>query len=231
MSSVPRPRSAGSAYVVAPDGAEGPGVLVLHGWWGLTPFFKRVCDRLADAGYVAMAPDLHGDGRTATTPDDAEALLAGTDPNVVAALVLGSAATLRDLPITPDAPIGVLGFSMGGSWGLWLAARAPGTVGATAVFYGSQEMDLSDLHGAVLGHFAEHDEFVSDDDLAMLEADLHLLDKDVTFHRYPGTGHWFFEDDRPAAFVADAAETAWTRTLDFFATHLTPPPLDRGDQP
>src|SRR6187549_277952 len=74
----PRPSSAGTGYVVTPDAGSGPGVLVLHAWWGLTPFFRSVCDRLADAGFVALAPDLHGDGRTADTPDEAEALLAST---------------------------------------------------------------------------------------------------------------------------------------------------------
>jgi len=59
-------------------------VLVLHSWWGLTPFFRAVCDRLADEGFVAMAPDLHA-GRTADRPDEAEALLGTVDPNVVAA--------------------------------------------------------------------------------------------------------------------------------------------------
>src|SRR5437868_1902127 len=80
---------------------SGPGVLVLHSWWGLTPFFRQVCDRLADAGFVAMAPDLHG-GVTADKPDEAEALLAAVDPNVVARLVLSSSQTLRGLNITPD---------------------------------------------------------------------------------------------------------------------------------
>ena len=96
---------AGTGYLVAPPGGGGgPGILVLHAWWGLTPFFRDVCDRLANEGFVALAPDLHG-GRTAETPDEAEALLASMNPNRAADLVLSSAATLRDLPITPDAPI------------------------------------------------------------------------------------------------------------------------------
>ena len=48
------------------SGASGPGVLVLHAWWGLTPVFTAVCDGLAAAGYVALAPSLYrrrGDGR------------------------------------------------------------------------------------------------------------------------------------------------------------------------
>jgi carboxymethylenebutenolidase len=211
----------GSAYVVGPEHHRpAPGVLVLHGWWGLTPFFRRVCDRLADAGFAAIAPDLHGGGRTADTPDEAEALLASTDPNRTADLVLSTAATLRDMPLTVDAPIGVLGFSMGGSWAMWLATRAPEAVAATAVFYGSQDIDFAASTSAFLGHFAEHDEFVSEDQRVEMEAHLRLLHKDVAFHLYPGTGHWFFEEDRLPAYDPASAELAWERTLAFFGDHL-----------
>jgi len=211
----------GSAYVVGPpEGASGPGILVLHGWWGLTPFFKSVCDRLADAGFVAMAPDLHGDGQIAHTPDEAEALLASTDPNRTADIVLSTAQTLQNIPLTPAGPTGVLGYSMGASWALWLATRAASTVAATAVYYGSQDIDFLDAQSAFLGHFAEIDEFVSDDDQAEMEAHLRLLEKDVTFHQYPGTAHWFAEDDRVPAFDPAAADLAWERTIAFFHNHL-----------
>jgi len=212
---------AGTAYVVAPSGGgSGSGVLVLHAWWGLTPFFRRICDRLADAGFVALAPDLHGGERTADTPDEAEALLASTDPNATAELVLSTVATLRSLPVTTDGPIGVVGFSMGASWAMWLATRAADAIGATAIFYGTQDMDFVDTRSPILGHFAEHDEFVSDDQRVEMEAHLRLLDKDVEFHQYPGTGHWFVEEDRAAAYVPAAAELAWERTVSFLHDRL-----------
>jgi carboxymethylenebutenolidase len=217
----------GSAYVVGPpDHQPAPGILVLHGWWGLTPFFKGVCDRLADAGFAAIAPDLHGDGRIADTPDEAEVLLASTDPNRTADLVLSTAATLREMPLTIDGPIGVLGFSMGGSWAMWLATRAAETVAATAVFYGSQDIDFEAAGSAFLGHFAEHDEFVTEDQRVEMEAHLRLLDKDVAFHLYPGTGHWFFEEDRVPAYDPAAAELAWERTVAFFRDHLGSTPSE-----
>jgi len=47
-----------NAYLAVPEHGSGPGVLVLHAWWGLTDFFKQVCDRLAQEGFIALAPDL-----------------------------------------------------------------------------------------------------------------------------------------------------------------------------
>jgi carboxymethylenebutenolidase len=192
-----RSRSVGTGYVIVPDEGSGPGILVLHAWWGLTPFFKNLCDRLADHGFVALAPDLYG-GSTTRDPEVAKAMLANADMDATLDLVRSSLLTLRGMPATPDAPLGVLGFSMGASWALWLAPA----------------------RSAFLGHFAETDPWVGDDELALLESELHILDKDVTFHRYPGTGHWFFESDQPA-YEEAAAELAWDRTLAFFRTHLT----------
>lgn len=191
---------------------------MLHAWWGLTPFFKQTCDRLADAGFVVLAPDLT-DGFTTDDPAEAEAHLADADMDAARKLVQSSAATLRSMPATPDAPIGVLGFSMGASWALWLTARMPELIGAAAIFYGLQNMDMADARAPIQGHFAEHDDFESEDDITLLEADLKLLDKDATFHRYPGTGHWFFEADQPA-FDQAAADLAWDRALTFFRANL-----------
>ncbi|MCU1496851.1 MAG: dienelactone hydrolase [Acidimicrobiales bacterium] len=212
--------SAGSGYAVVPDSGSGPGVLVLHAWWGLTPFFRSVCERLADEGFVALVPDLHGDGQTADTPDEAEALLASVDPNRTANLVVGSLSALRSMPATPPGRVGVLGYSMGASWALWAATRFPDDVAAASVFYGSQDIDFRPARAAFQGHFAEIDEFESEDEVNYLEAQLRLAGHDVDFHRYPGTGHWFAEPDRPAAYVEAAAELAWERTVAFLHAHL-----------
>jgi carboxymethylenebutenolidase len=212
------PRSAGSGYLALPDAVEGPGVLVLHAWWGLTPFFKQLCDRLAEAGFVALAPDLLA-GHITDDPEQARQTLAAADMDATLDLVRSSVLTLRGLPATPATPIGTLGFSMGGSWALWIASRMPEQVAATVVFYGTQNVDMSPATSAFLGHFAEVDPYVDDDERTLLEADLHVLDKDVEFHHYPGTGHWFFEEDRPT-YDGQAATLAWDRTLAFLRAHL-----------
>ena len=76
---------------------------------------------------------------------------------------------------------------MGASMALWLAARVPDAVAATAVFYGGQDIDMVDARSAFLGHYAEVDPYVDEDGLVLLESELHLDGLDVEFHRYPGT--------------------------------------------
>jgi carboxymethylenebutenolidase len=213
---------AGTGYLAVPDSGSGPGVLVLHAWWGLNDFFRGLCDRLAAEGFVALAPDLLG-GQVATTPEDAERQLGEASPDELAHLTRASLATLRSLPSTPDGPVGVIGFSMGASMALWVSAREPDLVSATTVFYGAQDIDFAESKSAYLGHFtAEGDDpWVDEDSVVLLEAELRLDDLDATFHRYPGTRHWFFETDRPE-HDPEAAELAWQRTLAFLRQHLMP---------
>jgi len=210
-------KRASTGYLAVPDAGIGPGVLVLHAWWGLTPFITQVCDRLADEGFVALAPDLLGE--VVTDPAEAEARLETASPDQIAHITRSALYHLRQLPMTPNTPVGVLGFSMGASMALWLSARVPEGVAATTVFYGAQDIDFAQAQGAYLGHFAEEDPFVDEDSLTLLEAELRLLELDTTFHRYPGTRHWFFEEDRPEHHP-EAARLAWERTIAFFRAHV-----------
>lgn len=216
-------RHAGTAYVVAPRSGSGagPGVLVLHAWWGLTPFFRGVADRLADSGFVALAPDLFG-GETADTPDEARELLAGADVTAMVHLVQSSVSVLQDLPITPEGPVGIVGFSMGASLALRQAAVDPSSVAAVGAFYGTTDVDFAPVQAAVQAHFAEYDEFEDEDSLVEMEAHMRLVGLDPEVHRYPGTSHWFMESDREVAYSPAAAEQAWERTLAFLHRHLDP---------
>src|SRR5262245_55189261 len=110
-----------SGYIALPGGGAGPGVLVLHAWWGLTPFFKELCDRLAQAGFVAFAPDLYG-GPTAATIDEAKLLLERRDTAQMQATATGAVAFLRKHPAVHGSGLGAVGFSMGGAWALLLAS-------------------------------------------------------------------------------------------------------------
>jgi carboxymethylenebutenolidase len=220
---------AGTGYLVAPPTGHGPGVLVLHAWWGLNDDIRAICDRLADAGFVALAPDLF-DGAVTDDPASGERLLADADPNELAHVTRSGLHTLRSLPIVTGDPVGLVGLSMGASLAVWLSARVPAAVGATSIFYGTQDIDLALTEGAYQGHFADHDEYVDDDQLVLLEAELRLLDREVEFYRYPGTRHWFLEASRPEHDEL-AAELAWTRTIEFLRRHLDGPGADYNSRP
>jgi carboxymethylenebutenolidase len=210
------------AYLAMPEKGSGGGVLVLHAWWGLTPDFTDVCDRLAAAGFVALAPSLYANDATAGTIDEAEALIAEHDraPKEAETVMLAATDHLLGLPAVAGSEIGVIGFSMGAYWALHLSTVRPAEVSTVVTVYGTSDADFSDAAAAYLGHFAEHDDYEPREAVRQLESALRSAGREVTFHTYPGTGHWFVEPGRPEAFDPAAADLVWERTLAFLKTHL-----------
>ena len=214
-----------AGYLAKPKRAAGPGVLVLPAWWGLNDFFKRFCDRLATKGFVAFALDYYH-GATASTREEAMKLQSEFEERNTAVLradVLKSFQGLQLLSNLRGKPLGIVGFSMGVYWGLWLAQERPREVAAVVMFYGNGEGNLGKSQTAFLGHFAENDEWVPANSVRQLESSLRANGHDVAMHVYPGTTHWFFEADRPDAYKANAADLAWERTAQFLAAHLGRP--------
>jgi carboxymethylenebutenolidase len=206
------------AYVAVPEQGAGPGVVVLHAWWGLNDVFKRLCDRLAAAGFVAVAPDLYG-GKTATTIEEAEQLLQGLDSDEAQTNVTAAVAYLRQHPAVRGGDLGAIGFSMGGAWALRLSTLRPAEIAAVVVFYSSGMADFAAARAAYLGHYAENDEWEPVEDVRQVEQALRTAGRAVTFHTYPGTGHWFFEENRPE-YNGEAAHLAWERTVTFLREQL-----------
>ena len=206
-----------NAYLASPkDG--GPGILVLHAWWGLKPFFKQVCDQLAEHGFVAFAPDLY-QGKIATTIDEAKTYHAEFEQNdseFMGATVKAAQSYLSNL--CAGKPNGVMGFSMGAAWSMIVAANEP-NVSTVVLFYGAYAPDLSHMKAKVLGHFAEVDEWEPLDGVKAVEKEIKAAGLDVTFHIYPGVAHWFVESDRPE-YDAAAASLAWDRTFEFLKKNL-----------
>lgn len=202
-----------SAYADAPKTGTGPGVLVLHSWFGLTEGVRTMCNDLADAGFTALAPDLFG-GQTTDDPGEGEQLLAGADVDDLIMGVLSCAEALQRMPATPDEPIMVVGFSMGSSLGLWLSERRPELVSAVVGYYGTQSIDFTQTTSDYQFHFAQDDQQIDTDELALMEASLSLAGRPIDLHSYEGVGHWFAERDTPGYDPAAAAES-WDRTLGF----------------
>jgi carboxymethylenebutenolidase len=208
-----------SGYMATPPSGRGPGVVVIQEWWGLVPHIKHVCDRLAAAGFVALAPDMYH-GKTASEPDGAGKLFmalniaqAEKDLRGAATYLLGRSSTSK---------IGVVGFCMGGQLALF-AATLNQAFGACVNFYGihpNVKPDYTKLAGPVLGLYAEKDAFVTPAVARQVDADIRKAGKAPEIHVYPGVDHAFFNDERPDVYSPVAAADAWRRTLAFFQAHL-----------
>ncbi len=201
-----------SAYLA--DGS-GPGVLVLHAWWGLKPFFKQFCDRLAKEGFTVLAPDLY-QGRIAGAIDEAKALLEKRDLELMQDTVIAAKDHLREMV---KSKIGLVGFSMGGGWALEIASTTPAQIGAMAIYYGNGEADYGKITAKVMGHFSDNDEWEPNEYVDMTFEALKKAGVDATRHTYPGVAHWFVEEDRPEYDPA-AAQLAWDRTVEFLNSSL-----------
>jgi carboxymethylenebutenolidase len=210
-------------FLAAPPRGTGPGALVLHAWWGLNDTIKAVCARLADAGFVAFAPDLYH-GQVAETIPDAEALGKALDANHLQAKaeIAEAVRFLIDRAGQADHGLAVIGFSLGAYYALNVSAADPDHIHTVVLFYGTGDGDFDNARAAYLGHFAEDDEFEPPANVDGLEAALRQAGRPVTFYRYPGAGHWFFEPDRPQAYDPAAAGLAWDRTLAFLKSTASP---------
>jgi carboxymethylenebutenolidase len=205
-------------YLAEPSAAPGPrraGVLVLHDWYGLLPHVRALCDELASAGLVAVAPDLY-DGRTTTDPARAEALMEGLDSAQVRAGVEAATADLRER--TGGGLVGGLGFSMGGFRTLLQATT--GAYDAVAVYYAALgEDDAAKIHCPVLLQLAEHDEFDPPEYYQAFIAGLEAAGTQVRTHTWPGTEHSFANRD-VALYAPDQADQAWSQTVEFLSRSL-----------
>src|SRR3954454_12750700 len=98
-------------YLALPSSGRGPGVMVVQEWWGLVPQIKRVCDRLADEGFVALAPDLYrGEIAEHTEMDKASALMSSLPPDRAARDMTGAIDYLLGRDEVTGAAVGVVGF-------------------------------------------------------------------------------------------------------------------------
>jgi carboxymethylenebutenolidase len=208
-------------YLATPGAGSGPGVLVLHAWWGLNETIRGICDRLAAAGFTAFAPDLYH-GKVVDTIPDAEKQVKALNADFRRAIDDVAQATdfLAARAADGDRGLAVMGFSLGAAYALEVAAAEPVRIRAVVLFYGAGDADCGNSRAAFLGHFAENDAYEEQEYIDAMEESLRGAGRPVTFHTYEGVGHWFFEPDRPDAYNQEAAELAWERTLAFLKDSL-----------
>jgi carboxymethylenebutenolidase len=215
-----------SGYLVRPPGGLGTGVLVVQEWWGLDWGLKEMADRLGEAGFVALAPDLyHGEVAGHDEMDKAAQLMQSLPPDRAARDMSAALDFLAGHEAVIGDGIGVVGFCMGGMLALILAANRPDKVEAVVTFYGfpqgDMEPDWSALTATVIGHMAEKDDFFPPSAAHELEAKLKSIGKDVTFTVHPGTGHAFMAPHNALGTLdAELAAKIWPEVVSFLHATL-----------
>jgi carboxymethylenebutenolidase len=221
MVSFPSNGSTAEGYLASPvGGGKAPGVIVIQEWWGLNDNIKNIADRLAGEGYLALAPDLYH-GKVVAEPDEAGKLMMSMKMDQAAKDMAGAYDYLKGHDACTG-KVGSVGFCMGGGLSLYISTLRP--VDACVIYYGvlpGVQPDLSQVKGAVLGHYASHDAFANEETVRALEKQLKGLGKDVEFHIYPDTQHGFFNDTRPEQHAPEASRQTWERTLAFYKKHLS----------
>lgn len=208
-------------YLATPASGTGAGVIVLQEYWGLVEQIKRVADRFAAEGFVALAPDLYH-GEHTKSPDAAGKLMMALNIEQAEKDLRGAVAYLMNHEQTTGTGIGTVGFCMGGVLSLYAACKNP-QVAACVIFYGIHPKvnpPLENLRAPVLGLYAEQDSHVSPAAVHELESKLKALGKSAEMHIYPGVEHAFFNEERREVYNAEAAADAWRRTTTFFSQHL-----------
>ncbi|KAB1935177.1 dienelactone hydrolase family protein [Micromonospora sp. ALFpr18c] len=211
-------------YLAIPaSGTASPAVIVIQEWWGLVPHIRSVADRFAEAGFVALAPDVYH-GETTSEPDEAQRLLLAMRMDEAAKDIAGAADYLAERPEVTG-KVGAVGFCAGGSLALWSATSSERIV-ATAGFYPvlpgeSMRPDWADYAGkAAVIHCSEEDGTSTDEGVQTARRAIEEAGGTCQLYDYPGTSHAFFNDDRPEAFDQRAAASAWARTLELFRAKL-----------
>ena len=209
-------------YLATPEQGSGPGVIVIQEWWGLADHIKDVCDRFAEAGFVALAPDLYH-GKLTKSPDEAGKLMMALRIDEAERDLSAAVDYLETQDSNTSEKLGVVGFCMGGALALY-AATKNSKIGACVIFYGIHpkvKPDLPNLHAPVLGNYAERDGSVPPKVVHDLERKLKDLGKQVDMKIYKNADHAFFNDTRPEVYDAEASADSWQRTIAFMRQHLS----------
>ncbi len=212
-------------YLAEPAHAAGaPGIVIIQEWWGVNDQIRGVADRLANAGYRALVPDLYR-GKSTVEAEEAHHLMTGLNFGDAAAQdIRGAAQFLK----TRSAKVGVTGFCMGGALTLLACCMAP-EIDAAVVWYGCpplEYIDAAKIKAPLLAHWATQDEFFPPALVDQLQEKLTAAGVNFDFHRY--LAHHAFANETAVGpgripgtqYDAVWAQRAWDRTFSFFGRWL-----------
>jgi carboxymethylenebutenolidase len=212
----------GSAYLSLPPGkGPFPGIVVVHEWWGLNANIEHWADRLASAGWAALAVDLYG-GTVATTPDQAMAAMKAVDPARGKQTIRAALDYLSRDPRIAAKVHAVIGWCFGGAWSLQSALAFPELDGAI-IYYGQLETDpakLRAIKARVLGIFGNQDKGIPPEVVDAFEAGLAKAGVEHMIHRYEAP-HAFANPSNPHYDEVSSAD-AWQHVLNFLGKLRAP---------
>jgi len=212
------------AFVARPSQPQPPGVLVCMHAPGVDTFIQNICERLATAGFAAIAPDVYH----RQTSEDPNPLARMGKLKDVELLEDHTAASRYLATVSDPARQSVIGFCMGGRQSYLWATEVP-TLKAGVVFYGGSIMKswgrgaspferTGGIRCPVLGLFGKDDTNPSPQDVAKIGDEMDRLSKAHEFVSYDGAGHAFLNDTRPT-YRPDAAQDAWRRCIDWLSRY------------
>jgi carboxymethylenebutenolidase len=211
-------------YLAEPAaGSKAPAMVVIQEWWGLNDQIKGVADKLAQAGYRALVPDLYR-GKVALEANEAQHLMQGLNFGDAAGQdIRGAVKYLK----TDSAKVGVTGFCMGGALTVLSAVNVP-EADAAVIWYGYpplEYVDASKIKVPLLGHWATQDQAFAIGGVDALEKKLRDAGVKFEFHRY-NAKHAFANETADTKkldmlkYDPKSAELAWQRTMDFLGKNL-----------
>lgn len=218
------------AFCAVPDRDTGPGILLFQEIFGINDNIRGVAGRLAEAGYLTLAPDMFWriaprfERNDESTLRECMAMVAQLDWESAGADITSTFAHLLAMPGC-SGKVGGVGFCLGGTLTYLFAtsSRVDGRGPDAAVsYYGSGIDRMLDRAGSIespmLFHYGDDDPYIPQEQVAAVEAAVGER-PGVTVHHY-AAGHAFSNWDAPSMYAAEAADLAWERTLGFFAREL-----------
>jgi dienelactone hydrolase len=219
-------------YLAYDDSKQGkrPGVIVIHEWWGLTDYPKKRAEMLAKLGYVALAADMYGDGKTVDNPGDAQKAAGESmkDLSLYKAKFLAALDFLKQDDHVNPAQIAAIGYCYGGGVVLNMA-RAGIDLKGVVSFHGGLGAAIPAEKGNVKAKMlvcaGAADKFVSEKDVESFKKEMKDAGADFKYVAYEGALHAFSNPDATAlgkkfnmqiAYNEKADKGSWSEMQKFF---------------
>ncbi len=202
-----------AGYLVNPaEGESRPAVVVIQEWWGLNAQIRKIADRLAEAGFRALVPDLYR-GKLAKDADEAGHMMNGLNfMDAAEQDIRGAVQFLKK----KSPQVATCGFCMGGALTILSALRVP-ELSAGVVFYGMPPTSVGDPSQIAIPmsyHYAKVDDWCSKERVDALETAVKASKYEHVVHRYDAQ-HAFMNEARPEVYDAACAKLAWGRMVEF----------------